>query len=91
MSGGPRVLYWVVRVRWEATAALLCKLWRDLAADRKLVDLTAPDQIRDLVRRVRPQVLLNAAAYTAVDERSQTLNLRLPSMRRPPACWQKKH
>ena len=38
-----------------------------VAADREVVDLTAPDQIRDLVRRVRPRVILNAAAYTAVD------------------------
>ena len=38
-----------------------------VVADRKIVDLAAPDQIRELVRRVHPQVILNAAAYTAVD------------------------
>jgi len=37
------------------------------AVGRQEVDLAIPDRIRDLVRRVKPQVLLNAAAYTAVD------------------------
>jgi dTDP-4-dehydrorhamnose reductase len=36
-------------------------------ADRKVLDLADPDQIRAVVRRVRPQVILNAGAYTAVD------------------------
>jgi len=38
-----------------------------IAADRDRVDLSGPDQIRDAVRRTRPDVILNAAAYTAVD------------------------
>ena len=37
------------------------------AVDRESVDLAVPDQIRELVRRVQPRILLNAAAYTAVD------------------------
>lgn len=32
-----------------------------------VVDLRESDQIRELVRRVRPTIILNAAAYTAVD------------------------
>lgn len=40
----------------------------DLAcADRKGADLSRSEQIRDLVRRAEPDVILNAAAYTAVD------------------------
>jgi len=35
--------------------------------DRDSVDIAAPDQLRALVRRVTPDVILNAAAYTAVD------------------------
>jgi dTDP-4-dehydrorhamnose reductase len=38
-----------------------------LAVDRESVDLANPDQTRDLVRRAAPDVILNAAAYTAVD------------------------
>ncbi len=37
------------------------------ALDRTTLDLAHPDQIRAVVRRVRPQVILNAGAYTAVD------------------------
>ena len=40
----------------------------DLAcADRKSADFAHPEQLRDLVRRLAPDVILNAAAYTAVD------------------------
>ncbi len=37
------------------------------ATDRRSADLAVPEQLRELVRRVRPRVILNAAAYTAVD------------------------
>ena len=37
------------------------------AVDRKGMDLGVPEQIRDEIRRLRPEVILNAAAYTAVD------------------------
>lgn len=36
-------------------------------ADRGAADLTRPEQIRSLVRRAEPEVILSAAAYTAVD------------------------
>ncbi|HEX4004753.1 MAG TPA: dTDP-4-dehydrorhamnose reductase [Acidobacteriaceae bacterium] len=38
-----------------------------VAGGREVADLGSPDAIRELVRRVRPEVILNAAAYTAVD------------------------
>jgi dTDP-4-dehydrorhamnose reductase len=37
------------------------------AVDRESVDLADAQQTRDLVRRTAPDVILNAAAYTAVD------------------------
>src|SRR5262249_8086493 len=38
-----------------------------IAADRSSCDLSNPDQMRALIRSVKPAVILNAAAYTAVD------------------------
>jgi dTDP-4-dehydrorhamnose reductase len=38
-----------------------------VAVDRESIDLAVPDQVRELVRRVQPRIILNAAAYTAVD------------------------
>ncbi|MGI9238812.1 MAG: sugar nucleotide-binding protein, partial [Woeseiaceae bacterium] len=32
------------------------------------LDITAPDGLRDLFDEVRPDVVINAAAYTAVDQ-----------------------
>lgn len=39
-----------------------------LAHDRNTVDLTVPAEVRELVRSKAPDVILNAAAYTAVDQ-----------------------
>ena len=38
-----------------------------VAVDRESVDLSVPEQVRALVQQVKPSVILNAAAYTAVD------------------------
>lgn len=38
-----------------------------VAADRESVDIAVPEQVRALVHKVKPSVILNAAAYTAVD------------------------
>lgn len=38
-----------------------------VAAGREIADLASPEQLRAIVRRVQPAVILNAAAYTAVD------------------------
>ncbi len=37
------------------------------ARDRDTIDLAVPDEIRAVVRSVAPDIILNAAAYTAVD------------------------
>jgi dTDP-4-dehydrorhamnose reductase len=46
-----------------------------VAVDRESVDLADPDQARALVRRAAPDVILNAAAYTAVDRAESELAL----------------
>jgi dTDP-4-dehydrorhamnose reductase len=44
-----------------------------VAVDRESVDLADPDQTRALVRRAAPDLILNAAAYTAVDRAQSEL------------------
>lgn len=39
-----------------------------VALDRQSLDLSKPLQIRSVVRRLKPALILNAAAYTAVDQ-----------------------
>jgi dTDP-4-dehydrorhamnose reductase len=39
-----------------------------VALDRQELDLSQPDQIRKVIRRIQPSVIINAAAYTAVDQ-----------------------
>jgi dTDP-4-dehydrorhamnose reductase len=39
-----------------------------VAVDRARMDLSDLDQVRDVVRAVRPQLIVNPAAYTAVDK-----------------------
>jgi dTDP-4-dehydrorhamnose reductase len=39
-----------------------------VAPGRQDLDLTQPDRIRSIVREIRPNLIVNAAAYTAVDD-----------------------
>jgi dTDP-4-dehydrorhamnose reductase len=54
--------------------------------DRDTVDLAVPDRVREMVRRAAPDVILNAAAYTAVDraesepEQAVAVNARAPGI-----------
>lgn len=45
----------------------LAELGRVIALDRSGVDLRDADALRELVRTMRPRLIVNAAAYTAVD------------------------
>jgi dTDP-4-dehydrorhamnose reductase len=55
------------QVGWELERALPA-LGEVMATDRKTLDLAHSDAIRRVVREARPDVILNAAAYTAVDK-----------------------
>jgi dTDP-4-dehydrorhamnose reductase len=48
-------------------AAVLPVAGRRIALDRTGLDLTDPDAIAHMVRSVKPQFVVNAAAYTEVD------------------------
>jgi dTDP-4-dehydrorhamnose reductase len=48
-------------------ARLLPRLADVTALDRQRLDLSKPDEIRDAIRAFRPTLIVNAAAYTAVD------------------------
>ena len=47
---------------------ILTPLWDVIAVGRRTVDLAEPDTIKQVVSEVRPDVIVNAAAYTAVDK-----------------------
>lgn len=52
---------------WELHRTL-ATLGEVSAADYPEFDLTQTEQVRDYIRQLRPQVIVNAAAYTAVDQ-----------------------
>lgn len=54
---------------------LLPRLGELVALDRQQLDLSLPDEIRRVIREIRPTLIVNAAAYTAVDlaEKEQSL------------------
>lgn len=87
MSSGARVLI------LGANGQLGTELQRSFASDYSLVplgrealDLALPENIQDAIQRIQPQVILNAAAYTAVDraesetEQAFAINARAPRM-----------
>ena len=47
---------------------LLPRVGDFVALDRQGLDLTKPDDIRHAIRSIRPGIIVNAAAYTAVDQ-----------------------
>jgi dTDP-4-dehydrorhamnose reductase len=42
-----------------------------VALDRTQMDLSRPDSVREVIRSIHPTIIVNAAAYTAVDEAEQ--------------------
>jgi dTDP-4-dehydrorhamnose reductase len=55
------------QVGWELRRSLVA-LGNVTALDRSQCDLSQPSLLPDLVRSVKPDVIVNAAAYTAVDD-----------------------
>jgi len=58
------------QVGWELVRAL-APLGEIVRCDRSMADLADPVRLRQLVLDVRPKVVVNAAAYTAVDKAEQ--------------------
>src|SRR5580704_17309979 len=48
-----------------------------VAVDRSVLDLSNADQVRAVVREVRPTLIVNPAAYTAVDKAEQESELAM--------------
>lgn len=55
------------QVGWELQRTL-ATLGDVVAVDRQGMDLANPDSIRSVIRTIRPSLIVNAAAYTAVDK-----------------------
>lgn len=55
------------QVGWEL-ARTLAPLGTVVAADRGIMDLSKPDSIRGAIRDIKPDLIVNTAAYTAVDK-----------------------
>jgi dTDP-4-dehydrorhamnose reductase len=58
------------QIGWELRTSLAA-LGNVTALDRSQCDLSRPSLLPDIVRSVRPDVIVNAAAYTAVDDAEQ--------------------
>jgi dTDP-4-dehydrorhamnose reductase len=55
------------QVGWEL-ARTLATLGEVIAVERRIMDLSEPDSIRSAIRSIKPDLIVNAAAYTAVDQ-----------------------
>ena len=73
------------QVGWELQRSL-APLGEVHAADRSQADLEQPDSLRQVVAQVQPDVIVNAAAHTAVDQaesepdRAQAINTEAPGL-----------
>ena len=68
------------QVGWELNRSLQ-PLGEVIALGREEADFTKPDSLRDIVQSIKPDVIVNAAAYTAVDmaEEEEELALKVNS------------
>jgi dTDP-4-dehydrorhamnose reductase len=55
------------QIGWELRRTL-ATLGEVVALDREAMDLANPESIRSVIREARPHLIVNAAAYTAVDK-----------------------
>jgi dTDP-4-dehydrorhamnose reductase len=61
------------QVGWELQRSL-APLGEVIACDRREADLSDPGKISDLILKLRPQFVINAGAYTAVDKAEADLD-----------------
>jgi dTDP-4-dehydrorhamnose reductase len=65
---------------------LLPRLGEVIAFDSQQLNLTMLEEIRRAIRRIQPQIIVNAAAYTAVDQAEKeealahTINAEVPGV-----------
>jgi dTDP-4-dehydrorhamnose reductase len=59
---------------WELKRSL-SPLGKLVALNRKSMDLGRPDQIREVIKEIHPNLIVNAAAYTAVDKAEEEIDL----------------
>ena len=64
------------QVGWELQRSL-APFGEVIALDRHALDLAKTDSIRDAIRSVQPNVIVNAAAYTAVDKAETEVELAM--------------
>lgn len=64
------------QIGWELQRTL-APLGEVQAFDRQQLDLLNPDQIIEVVREVKPDIIVNAAAYTAVDKAESEQHLAM--------------
>ena len=69
------------QVGWELNRTLL-PLGQVVALNRKSADLSDPESLRNIVREIKPDVIVNAAAYTAVDlaEKEEELSITINAL-----------
>ena len=65
------------QVGWELQRTLAPLLGEVLAFDHAGLDLADPDRLREVIRQTRPDIIVNAAAYTAVDRAESEVDLAM--------------
>lgn len=64
------------QVGWELQRALM-PLGNVVALDRQAMDLSDPDSVKKAVQDLKPDIIVNAAAYTAVDKAEEERQLAM--------------
>jgi len=73
------------QVGWELARSLM-PLGRVMVPERDQFDLARPDTLTTLINSLRPDVIVNAAAYTAVDKAEEETDLAMTVNARAPGA-----
>lgn len=63
------------QVGQELQQVLAASEWEVVAVDRLKLDLSQPETLSNVVETIQPQIIINAAAYTAVDKAESEVEL----------------
>jgi dTDP-4-dehydrorhamnose reductase len=63
------------QVGQELQQVLAASEWEVVAVDRNRLDLSQPETLPQVVEAIQPQIIVNAAAYTAVDKAESEIDL----------------
>ncbi len=77
VTGANGQVGWELRRSLQPLGEIIATEFEPQAGAQRTLNLADPDEIRALVRELKPQLIVNAAAYTAVDQAEEDVDMAM--------------